>query len=310
MKKIIFLLIITLLFANNSYAKKKYFKENYIFKPDQKIKWLEDVGTWSKNWRTHGWQSNAPWALRYSKDIVRDGEYSLRFEKRKDDCGPKKNKGDCKRTSEKWIGRSEIIMDYPKSMGETGNQWYSWSVYIPKESNRPKNIDGQIILGQFKTHNKHLSKTRKYVVGGKNKNDSNCTEISLTIRLNKDGLMSDRSGVTYCNSWHKDNISLHKKFYQKLVDIDDVRGKWHDIILHANWTDNDEGFFKIWVNSELKLDYKGKTLSKVMTIDGQKHGPMFRFGVYSQKWTGTTIAYYDSISRADTCEKLIRCNIK
>ena len=78
MKKIIFLLIITLLFANNSYAKKKYFKENYIFKPDQKIKWLEDAGTWSKNWRMHGWQSNAPWALRYSKDIVRDGEYSLK----------------------------------------------------------------------------------------------------------------------------------------------------------------------------------------------------------------------------------------
>ena len=45
-------------------------------------------------------------------------------------------------------------------------------------------------------------------------------------------------------------------------------------------------------------------------MDGQKHGPMFRFGIYSQKWTGTTIAYYDNISRADTCEKLIRCNTK
>jgi hypothetical protein len=309
-KKIIFSIIIVLLFTNISYAKKKYFKENYIFKPDQKIKWLEDVGTWSKNWRTHERISNTPWALRYSKDIVRDGEYSLRFEKRKDDCGPKKNKGDCKRTSEKWIGRSEIVMGYSKTMGETGNQWYSWSIYFPKESNRPKYVDGQVILGQFKTHTKHLSKTREYVTGGKNGNDSNCPELSLTFRLNSEGLMSDRQGVVYCNPWDKDNKSLHKQFYQKLIDIDDIRGKWHDIILHANWIDNDEGFFKIWVNGELKLDYKGKTLSKVMTIDGKKHGPMFRFGVYSQKWSGTTIAYYDSISRADTCEKLIRCNIK
>ena len=298
-----------LLFTNISYSKKKYFKENYIFKPDQKIKWLEDAGTWSKNWMTHGWQSNRPWALQYSKDIVRDGKYSLRFEKRKDDCGPKKNKGDCARTSAKWIGRSEITINNKNHVGEIGNNWYSWSIYVPQESDLPL-YKGFVQMGQFKTHTKHLKVTRQYVNGGSDTKDSifNCPEISLTLRLTPEGLMSDRQGVEYCNAW---NNNAHRQFFQKLININDMKGRWHDIVINANWTDDvNSGFIKIWVNGELKLNYAGKTVSKMKTINSKKHGPMFRFGVYSQKWSGTTIAYYDSISRADTCEKLIRCNIK
>jgi hypothetical protein len=304
-KKLIFFLIITLLFANNSYAKKKYFKENYIFKPDQKIKWLEDAGTWSRNWDVHAWQSNSPWALQYSKDIVRDGEYSLRFEKRKDDCGPNKNKGDCIRTSAKWIGRSEVSIPVPNQFGELGSHWYSWSIYIPEESDLPT-FSGFVIMGQFKTHTKHIKATRKHVKGSIKGRPLDCPELNLKFYLISEGLFSDRQGVTHCNPWEKNNKSLHNKFFQKLIDIDDIKGKWHDIVVNANWTDKeDKGFIKIWVNGEQKLDFYGKTLSKMKTINGWRQGALFRFGAYSQKWPGKTIVYYDSISRAKNCKKLL-----
>ena len=298
-------LAILLLTGVASFANEKYFDSNYIFKSEQKIKWLEKTGTWPRVWETHGWQSNRPWALQYSKDIVRDGKYSIRFEKRENDCGPSKSEGDCVRTSANWIGRSEITINNKNHMGEIGNNWYSWSIYVPQESDLPL-YKGFVQMGQFKTHTKHLKVTRQYVNGGKNGNDSNCPEISLTLRLTPEGLMSDRQGVEYCNAW--DN-SAHRQFFQKLIDINDMKGQWHDIVINANWTDDDSGFIKIWVNGELKLDYAGKTVSKIKTINGKKHGPVFRFGAYSQKWKGTTIIYYDRITRANKCEKMNLVNI-
>ena len=41
----------------------KYFGSNYVFKPQQKIKWLEKTGTWPRVWEIHGGQSNRPGAL-------------------------------------------------------------------------------------------------------------------------------------------------------------------------------------------------------------------------------------------------------
>ena len=299
-------IIIILLFSGNVYAKEKYFDENYIFQPSQKIKWLEKTGTWPINWDVHGRQSKTPWALKYSDKIVRDGKYSLRFEKREKDCGV----DDCTRVSAKFIGRSEVTINSKSTWGEVGSHWYSSSIYIPEESNLPTG-KGQIIMGQFKTSSKSQFKTRKHVDGWDGvKNFESCPEINLTIRLNKDGLMSDRQGVMFCNPWANGNGIFHEKFYQKLVDMKTLKGKWNDLIINANWTDNEEGFIKIWVNGKLKLDYIGKTISKIKTIDGQKHGALFRFGIYSQKWPGTIIAYFDNIKRSKVCEKLIRCQIR
>ena len=124
---------------------------------------------------------------------------------------------------------------------------------------------------------------------------------------------TDSYNLSCCSQWGYFLISGANwmlKFYQKLFDMKTLKGKWNDLIINANWTDNEEGFIKIWVNGKLKLDYIGKTISKIKTIDGQKHGALFRFGIYSQKWPGTIIAYFDNIKRSKVCEKLIRCQIR
>ena len=50
-------------------------------------------------------------------------------------------------------------------------------------------------------------------------------------------------------------------------------GKWQDILVHAKWSKKDDGFFKVFVNDELKYNYEGRTQSKY-------RGVFYQFGVY------------------------------
>ena len=31
-------------------------------------------------------------------------------------------------------------------------------------------------------------------------------------------------------------------------------GKWTDILINVNWSKKEDGFFKLWINDELKYD--------------------------------------------------------
>ena len=35
-------------------------------------------------------------------------------------------------------------------------------------------------------------------------------------------------------------------------------GKWNDILIHGNFTSKEDGFYKVWVNNELKYEHKSK----------------------------------------------------
>ena len=49
-------------------------------------------------------------------------------------------------------------------------------------------------------------------------------------------------------------------------------GKWHDIIIHSKFSKNDDGFFKVWVNNALKVNYKGATMKAKDVVH--------KFGIY------------------------------
>jgi hypothetical protein len=73
--------------------------------------------------------------------------------------------------------------------------------------------------------------------------------------------------------YHLDNqVDGYSKRYYKLIDQSNFRGKWHQIEVHARWTSNDDGFFRVWVNGDQKVDYQGKTLSVSRVY--------FKYGVY------------------------------
>lgn len=62
------------------------------------------------------------------------------------------------------------------------------------------------------------------------------------------------------------------KTKQTLISEEDLRGQWHKIEVHAKWSRSDTGVFQVWVNGELKVDYKGKTMSAKEVY--------FKYGVY------------------------------
>jgi len=289
--------------ANNKKYEQKYLDPNYVFKSDEKVIWPNGFGDWGKTFKVHDRIHPNSWALRFDDEFLRVEDYSLRFEKREKDCHP----DDCNRTSANYIGRSEIsIKEITNSTyGELGNKWYTWSFYIPEESQLPGDDGnyslGFVIMGQFKTPTNHQYLTREYlgipgIVNGPS-SEEKCPELSLNFQLKQSGLVVDRKGTKFCKSG--------KSFYVNLVKPDDLKGKWHDIIINANWTDSeDEGFIMLWVNGEMKLLHEGKTISKLLKIDNTIHGPTLRIGVYSQRWNGTSIVYYNNIKRSDTCKNL------
>ena len=85
--------------------------------------------------------------------------------------------------------------------------------------------------------------------------------------------------------------------YSKLLDTKDMLGKWNDILIHINSTSKDTGFYKVWVNGELKYNYKGKT------TEGNES--YFKFGIYQTRvdeWEQTSmgdyptdVVYYDEV---------------
>ena len=90
----------------------------------------------------------------------------------------------------------------------------------------------------------------------------------------------------------------------KLLDKNEVLGKWNDVLVNAKWTHKKDGFFKIWINGKLMFDYKGMT----QKIKDEKIE--FHFGIYRSFMSRspgpdpTQIVFYDEIRYAKSCKKL------
>ena len=84
----------------------------------------------------------------------------------------------------------------------------------------------------------------------------------------------------------------------------DYVDKWLDFVINVKWSSGDDGWLKIWINKELKLDYQGKTTHC-------PKGVYVKYGVYRafvSRWgraksTGT-VAYYDGIRISRTREEM------
>lgn len=134
--------------------------------------------------------------------------------------------------------RSELSQtNQVKSLGTS--KWYGWSIYIPDDY---VNIyPTKVALGQF--HQKS----------------------GPVIWM----FQNDKGG------YHLDDQMRYR--YYKLIDEKDLRGKWHRIAVHAKWSKGEDGFFKVWVNGEQKVDYIGSTMTVTSTY--------FKYGVYRSYMT-------------------------
>ena len=56
-----------------------------------------------------------------------------------------------------------------------------------------------------------------------------------------------------------------------------MKGKWHTVLLNINWTDQEDGKIKLWLNDQLIYRFEGKTISKIVKNKNEyQMGPKFR----------------------------------
>ena len=81
--------------------------------------------------------------------------------------------------------------------------------------------------------------------------------ITIIIKFNLKNTHLNFVIFAFENQWPVRNIvggyHIERDFihYNKLDTIasdEEMRGKWTDILVHAKWSDKDDGFFKVWVN--------------------------------------------------------------
>jgi hypothetical protein len=156
---------------------------------------------------------------------------------RQGDCG--KGTGawsDCREDRERRelnSGDGRSSRDYMK-----GEHWIAWSMYFPE---RHQNLYPlSITYGQFK------------------ENDSR-GDIYEPVFQTKE-LDAGYSMVRTIG-----NCGYEGCVYEEtlLIPNDEMIGKWHDILVHVKWSKKDDGFFKMFVNDELKYNYEGRTQSKL-----------------------------------------------
>ena len=181
--------------------------------------------------------------------------------------------GDCGEDPGKWSDckndrqRHELSGDRFR-----GKAWYAYSIYLPND---------------FKTVYPVKSAMAQFHQKG--------SWPTLMFQFTDMGYYADRQ------------LGHQTQEMKKLLDIKDMIGKWNDILIHINSTSKDSGFYKIWVNGNLKYEYNG-------TITGGKEN-YFKFGIYQTKvsvWPmyhpdtpyPTQVVYYDEI-RAGKSKKAV-----
>jgi hypothetical protein len=188
---------------------------------------------------------------------VRTGNQSIRFEVRSGDCGRQIDGSwsDCKNDRE----RHELAAWKKGDIMSKGEYWFSWSIYFPKDHINLFPLSNA--YGQFHQMHSH--------------------PVFMFKEL--------RDGYSIVRTIGEGDEDYNEK---KLVDNKDMPGNWIDIIINVKWSKKDEGFFKVWVNDELKYDYKGPTKTASHTYQ--------KFGIYR-----TGLTRYFNYKNLDVIEKCL-----
>lgn len=200
------------------------------------------------------------------------GNKSIRFEQNHGECSPK----DCNTNRE----RVELIYEEIKWKTE---RWYRFYIYVPKESSIL--YPATMTVLQWKRLLPNVKAKR----------------VLIMFRHYLPGLTFNFNGDNFPNT----NIILKKN--------EDLIGNWTEVIFNTNWhPDPKKGFAKVWIDGELKVDFKGR-------MNDRKHGQevSLRHGLYSGQLSNyrkafnktkhpQRIIYFDGIKRERTCSKLLQ----
>ena len=322
---IFFIIFSTSSFANQNEIKKMVFKsESYnlgLSKKDTtiqgiKLKPITKIEAFKHSVKkNYGWTRYGIKVVNLSEGLpIRFGETAIRFELHYADCGFLYMDGkerDCIRPTPHH--RVELGQGHNKklSLGFKHKQdyWYTASFYFPKEHKfyRKQSV--------FQFHSSegpyhppfHLEIFPREGLMAK----ISTSEGVYEDRENACG-GSVKQKINYCEKAELDYLIMSPD------ELEDILGKWTDLVIHANWDKrssgdkNNKGMIEVFINGKKKLHYEGQSMWDVgLTV--------MQFGIYQSKEaktfkgkTGTlqemkdtpTIMFYDEIWAKKNCEEL------
>lgn len=252
MKKFLGIIFFSMLFSGSVYADNRLNLPN-----DQDIFSREKFkANANKRYPEHTWE------IVSKKDgyPVRSGERSIKIEIRDDDCY---SSFDCNSNRE----RIEFTTDYKYK----GEWWYAWSIYFPKNHKNLAPIASMMVqFKQDKLYGNQIDAPPYWSFEN--------SVVNGAIRITE-------------GYWLNNRVKVPAGAITKLLSDDEILGKWNDILVNVNWTEKEDGFFKVWVNNKFKFEHIGPT---------KRDAPVrFKFGIYRRNIfidnTPTQVIFYDEI---------------
>lgn len=153
---------------------------------------------------------------------------------------------------------------------------YGWSIYMPEEFDD-------------KTQFSIITQWHDYGTGRESPPDGG-PPTSISVHKGKVSLKINYQG---------DDGWTTKGQYLPVGDVEELRGRWSDWVLEANWQPPGKGgWLKLYLNGRLVVDYQGATF-----YEHKDKGRYFKFGIYKGggTWRGEeagAVLYFDSLRMA------------
>ena len=147
-------------------------------------------------------------------------------------------------------------------IGDT--RWYGWSMYVPADYT-PDGLG--LIVHQHTLYPPKEGRNLRPV----------CGAAGHHLTIGSDG------GLSYALQ-HQGGSDTECETFKIFDSLDQYKGKWIDFVMHAKWTGNNDGFFKMWVRDANStwdkenptVDYSGATW-----WNDEGAGPNFKMGAYT-----------------------------
>jgi hypothetical protein len=204
---------------------------------------------------------------------VRSGKKSYRFEVKLGDCGKDSYYNDCKKD------RQRTELQFKKYQKGKKDYWYSASVYLPNDYQSVAPV--RTVFAQL------------YERGWK------------PILM-----ITDRSGewLEVGRMWSGEYIEM-----KRALKINDMKGKWTDILINARFSREEDGFIKVWINNKLIMN--AENIKNVTPYT--KKGVGLDFGIYQTFVSGwkrehgntpypSLVVYFDEVNLGTSKEKVVK----
>ena len=198
------------------------------------------------------------------------GNKSIRFESNNGECWQEPKWSDCENDRE----RTEL---YYKKKPWKKNRWYRFYIYLPKDYNSI--APAKMSLIQWKRHKP--------------------SKVLVMFQHTHAGLTFNRNGDSFKDS------------HVVLKANEELLGNWTEIIFNTNWhPKSDKGHMKVWIDGNLKVDFKGASNTKKGKELSLRYGLyssfMSRFKtVFDTQTMPQRVIFFDGVKEETSCEKLI-----